>query len=116
MQDATEAIAAGSEVTQSRATDEEATLSAAAAEKLHASPDLTFDFESLLRGPSHLPDPLRQSMEALKPPCIRLQVTAAKQDVQSESSLLHHLSSLEVRGQLTVEIEAPLEHNSFSQR
>ena len=49
MQDAADPTAAVSEVTQGRATDEEAALSAAAAERLHASPELTFDFESLLQ-------------------------------------------------------------------
>ena len=99
MQDATNTMAALHDVSQGRVMDEEAALHAAAAERLHASPEPTFDFESLLQGPSQLPGPGCQPT-ALEQPRIRLDVPAAMpgQDALGESSLLHHLSSLQVKG------------------
>ena len=99
MQGAADTLAAVSEVAQGTAMGEEAALRAAAAEKLHTSPAAAFDFESLLHGLSQLPDPVHRST-APQPPHIRLEAPAAMpgQDALGESSLLHHLSSLQVRG------------------
>ena len=99
MQDATDITAALHDVSQDRVMDEEAALHARATERLHASPETSFDFESLLQGPSQLPDPACQS-KASEQPHIGLEAPAAMpgQDALGESSLLHHLSSLQVRG------------------
>ena len=96
MQDATDTIAALHDVSQGR--DEEAAMHARATERLHASPEPAFDFESLLQGPSQLPDPIRHPI-ASEQPLIRLEAPAAMpgQDAVGESSLLHHLSNLLVR-------------------
>ena len=98
MQDAATAMSALSEVNQDSVMDEEAALHAAAEERLHASPVSAFDFESLLQGPSQLPEPVRHPT-ALEQPQIRLDALAAmpRQDMLVESSLLHHLSDLRVR-------------------
>ena len=98
MQDAMDAMAALHEVTKGSVMEEEAAVHVAPTDRPHTSPRPAFDFESLLQGPSQLPDLIRQPI-ALERPQTRHEAPVAMpgQDALRESSLLHHLSELQVR-------------------
>ena len=98
MQDATDTMAALHEVTTGSVMEEEAAVHVAPMDRPHTSPRPAFDFESLLLGPSQLPDLIRQPI-ALEQPQIRHEAPVAMpgQDALGESSLLYHLSELQVR-------------------
>lgn len=98
MQDAMDTMAALHEVTKGSVMEEEAAVHVAPTDRLHTSPRPAFDFESLLQGPSQLPDLIRQPI-ALERPQIRHEAPVAMpgQDALGESSLLHHLSELQVK-------------------
>ncbi|CAK0786859.1 hypothetical protein CVIRNUC_010073 [Coccomyxa viridis] len=95
-QDAMDTMAALHEVTKGSVMEEEAAVHVAPTDRLHTSPRPAFDFESLLQGPSQLPDLIRQPI-ALERPQIRHEAPVAMpgQDALGESSLLHHLSELQ---------------------